>query len=172
MRKPTWIVLAAALLALTACGTPPEGDKVASVSGGASTSSPVPVAGDGELDEDKMRAFAKCMRENGVDMPDPEFDGKGGVAARAGGAIDQEAMKKAEEACKEFMPSGGEMREPSPEEMDKMREQIKCLRDKGFEVEEPDFDNGAAIGLPFDDSEESRKAMEECGFGTGAVAGG
>jgi hypothetical protein len=169
MRKPTWIVLAAALV-LTACGSPPEGDKVASVSGGAPTGSSAPAAGDG-LDEDKMRAFAKCMRDNGVDMPDPEFDGNGGVAARAGAAIGEEEMKTAEEACKEFMPSGGEMRKPSQEDMDRMREQIKCLRGKGFEVEDPDFDNGAAIGLPFDGSEESRKAMEECGFGVG-VAGG
>ncbi|MEU0275296.1 hypothetical protein [Streptomyces sp. NPDC006307] len=35
-------------------------------------------AGAGELtqaDKDKALAFARCMRENGVNMPDPKFDG-------------------------------------------------------------------------------------------------
>lgn len=166
--------MAAALLALAACGTTPEGNKVASVSDGAPPGTTAPAAADGLLDEDMMRGFAKCMRENGVDMADPEFDGEGGVSLSSGGAVDEETMRRAEEACREFMPSGGEMRGPTPEDMDKLREQVKCLREKGIEVADPDPDNGGGISLPFDDSEESRKAMEECGFGRtgGAVADG
>lgn len=171
MRKPTWIVLAAAL-ALSACGSPPEGDKVASVSGGAPPGSTAPAEGDGAPDEDTMRAFAKCMRDNGVDMPDPEFDSNGGVHVEARGSVDEEAMTRAEEACGEFMPSGGEMRKPSPEEMDALREQAKCLRDKGFEVELDLDSGGSTVGVPSEEPEEYRRAMEECGVGVGAVAGG
>ena len=32
---------------------------------------------------DEMLAFAKCMREHGIDMPDPTFDGDGRVAISA-----------------------------------------------------------------------------------------
>jgi hypothetical protein len=72
------------------------------------------------------------------------------------------------------MPSGGEMRPPSAEEMDRLREQVKCLREKGLDVADPDPENGGGINLPFGDSEDSRKAMEECGMGHAgvAVAGG
>ncbi|WP_309111833.1 hypothetical protein [Saccharothrix sp.] len=164
MRKPIWLVLGALLLA--GCGTAQQADGVASISGGPTSSSSA-APDDGGRDEDKVREFAKCMRENGVDMPDPEVDGKGGIAIRIdGGDAGMEEMKKAEEACKQFLPNGGEMRKPTPEEMDRMREEIKCLREKGIDVPEPDFENGGGIGLPFDDdTDKTQKAMEECGFG-------
>jgi hypothetical protein len=43
-----------------------------------------------------MRKQAKCMREHGVDMPDPDPTGKGGM--RIGGPGDD--PKKFEEAAK------------------------------------------------------------------------
>ncbi|NUT47016.1 MAG: hypothetical protein HOV94_06780 [Saccharothrix sp.] len=165
MRKPTWLALAA-LLALTACGTPSDQGGVASLSGGASASASA--TGGGKADEDEMRELAKCMRENGVDMPDPTSDGKGGgMVSGSGLDATTEELEKAEEACKDFLPSGGELEKASPEEMDRLRERVKCLRDKGYQVEEPDYDSGR-VRLPQDDSAEYREAMEECGFGEGS----
>lgn len=166
MRKPIWLVLGALLLA--GCGAAAQGDGVASISGGP-TSSSSGAPEDGARDEDKVREFAKCMRENGVDMPDPDVDGRGGIAMKVeGGDAGMEEMKKAEEACKRFLPNGGEMRKPTPEEMDRMREEVKCLREKGIDVPDPDSENGGAISLPFgDDTEKTQKALEECGFGGG-----
>jgi hypothetical protein len=167
MKKRTWPV-AGLLLVLAACGTPQEGNRVASLASDTATSSSAPPEEDGAPDEDKMRAFAKCMRDNGIDMPDPETDGDGGVTMRIEGEADREAMKKAEEACKEHLPNGGEMRAPSPEDMDKIREQVKCLREKGIDVPEPDFEGGGGIQLPFgDDTERTRTALKECGFMAG-----
>ncbi|MGW5115882.1 hypothetical protein ACWEQ8_10610 [Streptomyces noursei] len=48
---------------------------------------------------DEAVKMAKCMREHGVDMPDPQLkDGK--LTAQAGGAsVDREKMDKAMKAC-------------------------------------------------------------------------
>lgn len=61
-----------------------------------------------EFKEDAL-AFAQCMRDNGVDMPDPEFDGDGGLKMRIGGsgpAPDSPAFQTAQEACQDEMPGG------------------------------------------------------------------
>jgi hypothetical protein len=49
-------------------------------------------------------AFAQCMRDHGIDMPDPEIntDGKGGVMVKQGGAgIDPESpgFQEASQTC-------------------------------------------------------------------------
>ena len=55
--------------------------------------------------QDAMLAFAKCMREHGVDMPDPEF-GTAAAAVMIGGdgiAFDSPTFKAADEACRSIM---------------------------------------------------------------------
>ncbi|MFF8913655.1 hypothetical protein ACF08M_10100 [Streptomyces sp. NPDC015032] len=47
-----------------------------------------------QAEKDKMLAFARCMRKNGIDMPDPKFDG--GMAQAP--AVQQKDMKKFEKA--------------------------------------------------------------------------
>jgi len=47
--------------------------------------------------EDMLLAYAECMRENGVDMPDPDFSSGGGVIDL--GAIGGEDFDAAEAAC-------------------------------------------------------------------------
>lgn len=49
---------------------------------------------------DKSIKFAQCMRENGVDMPDPELK-DGNLTAKAGGGPDvpKEKMEKAQKVC-------------------------------------------------------------------------
>jgi hypothetical protein len=46
---------------------------------------------------DEMRAQAKCMREHGIDMPDP--DPNNPYPMFTGANVDQEAMQKAFEEC-------------------------------------------------------------------------
>ncbi|MFI6537735.1 hypothetical protein ACIBHY_35165 [Nonomuraea sp. NPDC050547] len=50
---------------------------------------------------DQMVKFAQCMRENGINVPDPTANG--GIMM-TGGPGDEEKMKKAQEACKKFQP--------------------------------------------------------------------
>ncbi|HEX6344006.1 hypothetical protein [Umezawaea sp.] len=156
---------------VTGCGSGDGGSRVASVNSGAPSSSGEQPKGANldPADEDKIREFAKCMRENGVDMPDPQG---GGIVAAAPAEGDVEAMNKAHEACKEFLPNGGEYKEPSQEEKDKMREQAKCMREHGIDMPDPDFTGGGGEGrtLDFgDDTEKFEEAVKACGMGEGGM---
>ncbi|MCC5576500.1 hypothetical protein IMZ11_12745 [Microtetraspora sp. AC03309] len=53
---------------------------------------------------DRMVKLAQCMREHGIDMPDPT-DGRLEMKIPEGG---EQKLKEAEEACKEFSPKFGE----------------------------------------------------------------
>ena len=61
---------------------------------------------------DQMLKFAQCMRDHGVDFPDPQFSG-GGVSIQVGGgeagAIDptSKTFQAAQEACGSELPGGG-----------------------------------------------------------------
>jgi hypothetical protein len=61
-------------------------------------------------DADKLDAFlalAKCMREHGYPMPDPQLDASGEITFP--GKMDRTApnFKSAQDACKKLRPSGG-----------------------------------------------------------------
>jgi hypothetical protein len=72
-------------LALAACGGSPDGDRVASLSGaGATGATSAPANGAAKDPEQAALAFARCMREHGVDMPDPTDDGGLVVRKQAG----------------------------------------------------------------------------------------
>jgi hypothetical protein len=71
----------------------------------------------GEIDpefQDKMLAFAKCMRDHGIDLPDPQF-GNGGNTITIGGPDDgsgdgpkldpeSQAFQDAQTACGSLLP--------------------------------------------------------------------
>ena len=160
------LIAAATLVLTTACSKAGGGDDgVASLNGGNNpTGSAQNASGQGS-DEDKMRAFAKCMRENGVDMPDPE---PGGAmrAMPATGGDEFEKMNKASEACNKLLPNGGKPKPLSPEELDKMRKTAKCMREHGIDMPDPDPNNpGVTIGSRDSDPAKMEKAMKECGMG-------
>ncbi|MEU8345500.1 hypothetical protein SAMN05443665_1017101 [Actinomadura meyerae] len=132
MRRTTLAVLALVpVLALGAQGC--GGGKDAAGSGGGNAG-----------DDKKMREFAQCMRENGVDMPDPK-DGKVEIRASAepGGGAEQtdEKIQAAQKKCARLMPNGGKPKKPDPGHVAKMRAFSKCMRDQGisgFPDPEPD----------------------------------
>jgi hypothetical protein len=166
-------VAAAAMFALTACGSDGNGDNndVASLDGGQKPSGQQGEPKQAGSDEDQMRAFAKCMRENGVDMPDPEPGGGG--FTRAMPAEDAEKMNKAGEVCNKLLPNGGKPKPLSPEDLDKARKTAKCMRDHGINMPDPDPNSpGITIGADGDDPAKMEKAMKECGMGGegGAIA--
>ena len=59
--------------------------------------------------QEAMLAYAKCMREHGVDMPDPEFQAGGGVMIRRGSAsgrgpeLDRVGDREADKACQPIL---------------------------------------------------------------------
>jgi len=113
--------------------------------------------------EERMRAFAQCMRDHGIEMQDPEVvtDDNGGTRTKVQigpgpsgapqGAIgpgpSDEAFKKAQEECRSLLPQGGELgRAPSPEDEENMRNFSKCMRENGVE-NFPDPQPGGGIAI-------------------------
>ena len=91
--------------------------------------------------EDAQLEFAQCMRENGVDIPDPEPGQGGGIIFDSESGIDpsSDSFQAAQEECgsilDEAIPEG---ERPDPAEMrDQLHQMTECLRDKGYDVPEP-----------------------------------
>lgn len=131
--------------------------------------------GSAEDREEAMLAFAECMREHGIDMPDPE-EGSGrrpGLRIVRGDRInaDPEEMEAAHEACEKHLE--GVVQEISPEEraemQDKAVEFAACMRDNGIDMPDPDFAPGETgafrqrLGDEFDpDDPDFMAADEKC----------
>ena len=119
---------------------------------------------------DAALAYTKCMRENGIDMPDPDPNQRGigltvpeGHLAGEGDAADK-ACRKHLEAVKPP--------EMSPEQEKKFQQaalaQPRCMREHGIDMPDPTFgeDGGARIqmkGRRFDPEDPKfQKAQEAC----------
>ncbi|MEC3981163.1 hypothetical protein [Amycolatopsis sp. H20-H5] len=171
------LVTGVALALLSGCaGGGGDGNKIASISSPPKTSEGNAGGNGSDATDasraDQARVFAKCMREHGVDMPDPKVspDGKGiAVQAMPADGMDENKMKAADEACKKFLPNGGEMKPPSPEELDKLRKEAKCMREHGIDMPDPDQANPGrtTIGGGKDEQGKLEGAMKACGMGNG-----
>ncbi len=143
------IVPAALALALTACGT-----------GGAEGAAPSPSAATSQ--EERSREFAKCMRDNGVDLPDPEPGGEPGGF----GEVDRTDpdFERARQACREFLPGGGDLSKLDPGKLDQLRAFTQCMRGNGIDIPDPDPNGGKPEGLGSIDrtSPAFRAALDAC----------
>jgi hypothetical protein len=127
--------IAAAALALTACG--------GSGGGGTGTGS-----GDSDDPQAQMLAFAQCMRQHGVDMPDPEVDSKGRVRMRIGSKDTPRAtMEAAQQACQDKAPKmgGGGDEDDNPQFQEYGLKLAQCMREHGFEKFPDPTGNGIRI---------------------------
>ena len=119
------------------------------------------------------------MKEHGVDVQIAAGggDGEGTVQMASpgpgddqanGGPPDEQTMRKAEEACRQYQPDGGDMPKPNPEEIEQFRKFAKCMRDNGVNMPDPDDDGRVtATAAPGDvqmdpNSDLVKKAEEAC----------
>lgn len=151
------LLLACAALALAACGDDEQ-----------------PAAAQAS-DEQQLRAaqvkFAQCMREHGVDVPDPGNGGELRTQAR----LPREELEAAEKACeryrKEIRPQLSE--EQQAEFKQQALAHSRCMREHGIDLPDPQFtaEGGAKIelhGRAFDPDDPDFKAAEKaCGGGPG-----
>jgi hypothetical protein len=160
------VAAVAATLSLAACGS----------------DDPKPAAADQQAKMKKsMLDFARCMRENGVDMPDPKFEGNR-VTMRAGGpgkGGDPDKMKAAEKACAKYR-DAVKPPELSPEKAEEFKKgalaNARCMREHGINMPDPTFDEngGARMELKGDVKPESakfQKAQKAC-RSVGGIGGG
>ncbi|MQA60440.1 MAG: hypothetical protein GEU86_02890 [Actinophytocola sp.] len=155
------LATAALLMTLAACSDA-AGNGIATAGGTGSettTASPANEEKDG-------RKFAQCMRDNGVEMddPDPNQPGRVEIRERKG---ERDKVRQAMEKCRKFLPT------PSKEDLEKalegMQEMAECMRANGVpEFPDPEPDGGglrldAGPGTGIDpDSPEFKAAEEKC----------
>jgi hypothetical protein len=143
--------------------------------------------------QDAMVDYAACMRENGVDMPDPTFTdgggaGGGGTFAIPLGAIDagggpgtavtggpDPTFKAAAEACQSIMDEvQQEMPKLSAEEEAKMRDGAlkfaQCMREHGVDMPDPTFDAAGGSAVVIQGSSDARAPLDTDNFNEAASA--
>nr|WP_221375412.1 hypothetical protein [Actinoplanes polyasparticus] len=127
---------------------------------------PVPSASPAD-EKSQLRAYAKCMRANGVDMPDPNGDGALGVPAMKAGSPELKKMDAAIEKCRDLIPggAGGEPQKVSAEDLERARALSKCMRENGMpDFPDPDPETGAvALSEETVDVKKMAAAGEKCG---------
>jgi hypothetical protein len=127
--------------------------------------------------EDAMLEYAQCMRDNGIDMPDPEFDGDGGGGIMINGGPDDEGpgeeLEAAEEVCGPIIEDARPDMDLDPEEQAELQDQLvavaECMRGRGHDMPDPEVsaDGGVRMraggpgegGAP---NEEFEQDIEEC----------
>ena len=171
MRRVTLLGLGLALaLALAACGTPADGDQVASLSGGDATTTTKGTADDGKDPQQRAIDFARCMRQHGVDMPDPEVDDQGRVRVRIGAGgngrrPDPKKLEEAQKACGGLMGGGDGPDQIDPAARDAMVSFARCMRQHGIDMPDPTGDGllmRRGQGGPDPESEEFQQAEKAC----------
>ncbi|MDT0308448.1 hypothetical protein RM780_15975 [Streptomyces sp. DSM 44917] len=152
-RRLRWLAVPALVLtlALTACGGDGEaGDSDAGGTGGGPAS-------------DATLEWYDCMRDNGVDMPDPDPDNPAVVLPQ--GSADDPDVRAAVEACQDILPNGGPgSGEPLGDDvMAQLREFTRCMRDNGVDMPDPDSSGALSMpeGLDYQGAE-FQGAIEEC----------
>lgn len=136
MRR-TLLALIATLALVGGCaGEKDDGGGVATAGNGKASVSTG--ADEGDIAAQSAK-FAQCMRDNGVDMPDPQVDGDGRVTIggpqAGGGPLDREKVEAAQSRCRQYLPNGGVPPKLSDEDLEKMRRFSQCMRENGY----PDF---------------------------------
>jgi hypothetical protein len=128
----------AATLSLVACGAEAE-----------DPSQPASAQTQEAKNRKAMLDFARCMRDNGVDMPDPQFNGGRVTQRMKGDPTNPEKAEQAEQACRKYREQikAPEMSAEDKEEFKKRAlENARCMRENGVpDFPDPTFDeNGGA----------------------------
>ena len=119
---------------------------------------------------DAALAYTKCMRENGVDMPDPDPNQRG-IGLMVPKGTSPAKVDGADKACRKHL-EAVKPPEMSPEQEKKFQQaalaQSRCMREHGVDMPDPTFseDGGAQIrlngrGLDPEDPK-FQKAQEAC----------
>lgn len=132
---------------------------------------------DGTTDEEQALAFAQCMRDEGIDFPDPVVNADGSIdflganrdRDRDGFAQDP-GFSDAVDTCGSLIEGASFLPEADDftEREDLFLEVADCLRDNGLDVPDPQFgQNGPGAGGPFGedfdpDDPDTAVAIEAC----------
>ena len=174
MKRSYPLLLACVAVIAVACGGAEASDDVASLSD-------QPTALDlalSELDdidtEASLLAFTACMRDEGVDLPDPQVDSEGNVSLNRGGlqdlGVDRQTIQAAFEECGDLIE--GVIQQFERPDLTEIEDQLlafaQCMRDQGIDMDDPDLTAtpGPGGGGPFGDIDPDdpafQAAADEC----------
>ncbi|MFF4266906.1 hypothetical protein ACFY7Y_27640 [Streptomyces virginiae] len=122
--------------------------------------------GDSGTVADNAVKMRQCLREHGIDVPDPE-PGQDPRGMTLGGDADPRKMQEAMKAC--GMSTGtGAGKEPTQEEKDKELEWIRCMRENGVALKDPEYHEGgmkSATEIPKGQEKAFEEAQKKCETG-------
>ncbi len=132
-------------LAVAACGGGAKTNGVASLNSATQTTN----AGGSSDPKQVALAFARCMRQHGIDMPDPKFEAKGRVVQDfpRGVSPNDPKVKAAQQACQKYQPNGGQLSKPNPQAQQQLLAFARCMRQHGIDIPDPNPNGGGlAVG--------------------------
>jgi hypothetical protein len=139
-RTPFILAAVAVALTLGACG---GSDDDGGGSGSASGASRQDQAFEGAL------KFSKCMRDHGIDFPDPQRAGSGGIKISGKGVNPNDPKTKAAQtACQKYMKiGGGETLDPAKRAklQEAALEYARCMRGQGVDMPDPKFSGNGGL---------------------------
>ena len=163
-RRASALVGALALIvAASACGGRDAGD--ARADGGRTTA-----GGQNARDmQEAMLDYAECMRENGVDMPDPQGGGFVITPDSDPSQGDREAFRKADAKCRTHLRNvkPPELSEEQKQAFEKAAlEHARCMREHGIDLPDPTMNEGGGAAVSLDgidlDDPKFKKAQKAC----------
>ena len=128
MKRQQALAVVALALVLAGCGSEPKDAQVASGNGAQASAGPPSLSRD-----EKGVKFAQCLRENGIDVKDPE-PGKGiQLKLDPSSGVSKEDVDKAMEACKQWDPQADGTNNSNPQAEENGRKFAECMRKNGVE---------------------------------------
>jgi hypothetical protein len=156
-RAMVLLVLVPAVMGLSACGGDNKGKDVASGGGNVSASA-TPGANAPINPQDAQVKFAQCMRENGVNVPDPQPGQPARIEDTSG---DKAKLESATKKCQPVLQQGGGMINPSdPKVQDALLKFTKCMREHGVNIPDPGPDG--KMQVPSGSQAKLQAAQQQC----------
>ncbi|UQX02395.1 hypothetical protein [Streptomyces sp. RerS4] len=115
--------------------------------------------GEGNVADNAVK-MRKCLREHGIDAPDPA-PGQDPRAMTVGGGVDPQKMQEAMKACGMSTGSG---EGPTQEQKDKELLWIRCMRENGVDLKDPEYNGGmkSAVEIPKGQEKAFEEAQKKC----------
>ncbi|MFE9398492.1 hypothetical protein [Streptomyces flavidovirens] len=114
---------------------------------------------------DDAAKHRKCLRDNGLDVPDPKPGQDERGMTISGDGMSKEAMEKALKACAGKGGPGSAGGGITQADKDKMIKHAQCMRENGYNMPDPKFDGGMAQAMPMPkgaEKEKFEKANKAC----------
>ena len=143
---PVVLILALAL-ALAACGGKAKSPGVPSLNPTSSTSARNASSQD---PYQQALAFARCMRQQGINMPDPKQNASGGITQQMGGndtPVSKAKVDAAQKVCQKYAPQGKAGGHASQADLQKALAFARCMRQHGVNMPDPKIDSNGGIGV-------------------------